>query len=107
MAFHQIYVSKFVYYQLDGLKNLIEIQVASLDNFQPVQDVPPSKIVPRLYDCGGAVDSIISILKQLHRSGLNLGFETLYDSIWHMVADLLQSKGKISGYFINSCPIAL
>ena len=39
-------------------------------------------IVPRLYGhCGGAVDSIISIVTQLHRSGFNLEFETLFESI--------------------------
>ena len=31
--------------------------------------------------CGGAVDSIISVFTQLHRSSLNLEFETLYESI--------------------------
>ena len=41
----------------------------------------PKKTVSRLYVCcGGAVDSIISIFTQLHRSSLNLEFETLYES---------------------------
>ena len=39
-------------------------------------------IVPRLCSyCGGAVDSIISVFTQLHRSGFNLEFETLFESI--------------------------
>ena len=42
----------------------------------------PSKIVPRLRGCyGGAIDSIISVFIQLHRSGFNLEFETLFESI--------------------------
>ena len=40
------------------------------------------KIVPRLCGfCGGAVDSIISVFTQLHRSSFNLEFETLFESI--------------------------
>ena len=39
-------------------------------------------VVPRLCSCcGGAIDSIILVFTQLHRSGLNVEFETLYDSI--------------------------
>ena len=39
-------------------------------------------IVPRLRGyCGGVVDSIISIFTQLHRSGFNLEFETMFESL--------------------------
>ena len=31
--------------------------------------------------CGGAVDSVISVCTQLHRSGFNLDFETSFESI--------------------------
>ena len=48
----------------------------------------PKKIVPRLFFfCGGALDSIISLFTQLHRSGFKLEFETLYESIRQLVAD--------------------
>ena len=43
-----------------------------------IQGVP--KIVPRLRGCcGGAVDSMISVFTQLHRSDLNLEFEILFE----------------------------
>ena len=49
----------------------------------------PNNIVPRLCGCcGGAVDSFISHFTQLHSSGFNLAFETLYETIWQVVADL-------------------
>ena len=54
--------------------------------------------------CGGAVDLIIPVFT-LHRSDFSLGFETLYDIIGRMVADLWQRKGKISGCFKSSTPI--
>ena len=39
-------------------------------------------IAPRLCGyCGGAIDSIISVITQLDRSGFNLEFETLFESI--------------------------
>ena len=42
----------------------------------------PKKIVPRLCGCcEGAVDSVISLFIQLHRSSFNLEFETLFESI--------------------------
>ena len=42
----------------------------------------PKIIVPRLCGyCGSTVDSIISIFTLLHRSGFNLEFETLFESI--------------------------
>ena len=41
------------------------------------------------------MNSIISVITQLHRPGFNLEFETLHESIWHVVADLWQIKGKI------------
>ena len=54
------------------------------------------KILPRLYGCcEGAVNSIISDFIQLHRSGFNVEFETLYDSNQQMVADLWLRKDKI------------
>ena len=40
------------------------------------------KIVPQLCGCcKGAVDSIISVLTQLHRPGFNLELDTLFESI--------------------------
>ena len=58
------------------------------------------KIVPCLCGCcGGAADSIISVFTQLHRSRFNLEFEILFESILHVVVDLWQRKGKISGCF--------
>ena len=40
------------------------------------------KVFARLYGyCGGSVDPIPSVFTQLHRSGFNLIFETLYESI--------------------------
>ena len=45
-----------------------------------IQGVP--KNVPGLCGCcGGDINSIISSFTQLHRSGFNLEFETLYESI--------------------------
>ena len=42
----------------------------------------PQKIVRCLYVCfGGAMDSIIFVFTQLHRSGFNLEFETLFESV--------------------------
>ena len=42
----------------------------------------PKKTVSRLSSCcGGAVDSIISVYTQLHRSGFNYEFETFFESI--------------------------
>ena len=39
-------------------------------------------ILPHLCGyCGGAVDSIISVFTQLHMSGFNLEFETMYESV--------------------------
>ena len=62
----------------------------------------PKKIVPRLCSCcGGAVDSIISVFTQLHRTGSNLEFEILLESITHVVAELWQRKGKISGCIMS------
>ena len=49
----------------------------------------PKLIVSRLCSyCGGAVDSIISVSTQLHRSCFNLEFETFHGSIRRVVADL-------------------
>ena len=67
-----------------------------------------SKIVPFLRGCcGGAVDSVISLSRQLHRSGFNLDFETLYDSARQVVDDLWQRNGEISGCFKNRTSIVL
>ena len=57
--------------------------------------------------CGGAVDSIISVFTQLHRSAFNLKFETLFESIWHVVAHLWQRKGTTRGCFKYSTSIVL
>ena len=60
------------------------------------------KFVPRLCGyCGGALDSVISVFVQLHGSSFNLEFETLFESIRHVVADLWQRKGKIGSCFEN------
>ena len=60
----------------------------------------PKKIVPCLYGyCGGAVDSIISIFTQLHRSGFNLEFEALFEPLCQVVSDLSQRTCKINGCF--------
>ena len=53
------------------------------------------------------MDSIISFFTQWRRSGFNLEFETLHESICQLVADLWQRKGKISGCFKNSTSIVL
>ena len=55
--------------------------------------------------CGGAVDLFILISTQLHRSGFDIEFETLFESIWHMVADLRQRKGRISGSIKNGTSV--
>ena len=61
--------------------------------------VCPKIIVPRLCCyCGGAVDLIISILHSCIGQALTL-FETLFESMWLVVADSWQRKGKISGGF--------
>ena len=58
------------------------------------------KIVPRLNgNFEGAIDAIISVFTQLHRSGFNLEFETLFESVGEVVADLWQRKGKRSSCF--------
>ena len=44
---------------------------------------------------------------QLHRSGFSLEFENLFDSIWPVVADLWQIKGKTGGCFKNSTFVVL
>ena len=49
--------------------------------------------------CGEAVDSVISVFTQLQRICFTLEFETLYVSIWQVVADLWQRKGKRNGFF--------
>ena len=68
----------------------------------------PKIIVPRLRGyCGGAVDSIISIFIQLHWSGFNLEFETLFESIGQAIADLWQRKRKSNGCLKNSTSVVL
>ena len=52
--------------------------------------------------CGGAVDKIILLFAQFYRSVFSLEFEILFESISHVVADLWQRNGKISGCFKNS-----
>ena len=49
--------------------------------------------------CRGAVDSIIWVFMQSHRSVFNLEFETQFESIRQVVADLWQRKDKISSCF--------
>ena len=68
----------------------------------------PKIIVFRVsYYYGGAVDSMISIFKQLQRPGVDLEFATLFESIWNVVADLWHRKSKMSCRFITSASIVL
>ena len=56
-------------------------ELVTRNSIRNIQGVP-KKNVPRLCDCcGGAIDTIISVFIQLHRSGFNLEFETLRESI--------------------------
>ena len=66
------------------------------------------KIVPRLCCCcGGAVGSIVSVFIHFHRSGFNLEFETLYELIRRVAADLWQRKGKyVVSYIFHICYIS-
>ena len=61
---------------------------------QQTQGVPEKLCLVLCDYCGGDVDSIISAVTKLHRSGFNLEFEALFDSACHLVADLWQRKGK-------------
>ena len=73
------------------------LQMPTKNSYNNIQGVA-KKIVPHLCGCsGGAVDSIISVFTQLHKSDFNLELLTLYESIWNVVADLWQRKAKISG----------
>ena len=47
----------------------------------------------------GALASIVLVFTQLHRSGFNSGFDTLFEATWRVVLDLRERKGKISGCF--------
>ena len=68
----------------------------------------PKIIMPCLCGyCGGVVDSVISVFTQLRRSGFNLEFQTLFESILRMVAKLWERKFKISGCFKNSTSVVL
>ena len=53
------------------------------------------------------MDSPISNFTQLHGSGFKLEFETLFESIWQVVADLWQRRGKIKWCFKNDNSIVL
>ena len=50
---------------------------------------------------------IVSIFAQKHRSGFNLDFETLLESIWQAVADLRQRNWTISSCFKTSNSVVL
>ena len=52
-------------------------------------------------NCGGAVDSIISVFRQ-PRSGLKLELWISLEPIWEVVADLLWRRGKMSRCFKSS-----
>ena len=45
---------------------------------------------------------IVPVFAQLHRSGHNLVYETLFESVRLLDAGLWQRMGKINGYFKNS-----
>ena len=80
---------------------LVSLKTQVSDRFQNLMIFPifsavvcPKIIVPRLYGyCGGAVDSTSSIFTHLHSIG-QACFETLYESIWQVVANLWQRKAK-------------
>ena len=62
---------------LDRLANFIQANFLMDMNMSTIKYRVSQSIVPRLFGCcGGAVDSIISIFTQLHRSGVVLEFET-------------------------------
>ena len=64
--------------------------------------------MPCLCGCrGGAVNLAISIFTQFHWLGFNVEFETLYELILQVVADLWQRKCKVSGCFKNSTSFVL
>ena len=79
-------------------KQKIDESKPIFSNVANLKSMVPKLMVPRLCGyCEGAVDSIISVFTQLYSPGFHLEFETLCESIWHVVADLWQGKGKISG----------
>ena len=82
---------------INYLHGLNSFKIRIQYNYQSQKYRVSKKILPRLCGfCGGVVDSIILVLRQLHRLGFNLKFETLYESMWQMVADLWEIKDKIS-----------
>ena len=52
--------------------------------------------------CGGAVILIVTGFILLHRRGFNSQFETMFQSVWQVIADLWQREDKINGCFKNS-----
>ena len=53
--------------------------------------------VLRFCSCsGGAVGSIILVFTQLHNPGFNLEFETLFELVWQMIADLRLLQNSFS-----------
>ena len=58
------------------------VVIISIDEEQYKYRMFPKKNMPLLCGCyGGAVCSVILDSRHLHRSGLDLEFETLYESI--------------------------
>ena len=55
--------------------------------------------------CGGAVASIVSVFAQLRRSGFNIDFETLFESILQAVTGLWQAKAKVVAQHFCCSPI--
>ena len=86
----------------DEIAHFRQVDFNSLLN--NVQDVP-KKLCPVCV--ATAQELYISVFTQVHRSSFNLEFETLLESICHVVADLWKRKGKISGCFKNSTSVFL
>ena len=66
----KVKISTFVNVRLGMLENCVKVYIGF-----------PKKVSCLCSCCGGAVDSILSIYVQLHRSGFNLEFETMFESI--------------------------
>ena len=60
----------------------------------------PKKVVYCLGGCcEGLVASIFVIFTRLRRLGLSVDFETLFESIWQVVADLWRMKRQMGDSF--------
>lgn len=57
--------------------------------------------------CGGAVTLIVQFFTQLHGIGLNLEFETVFELICQVLADLWHTKVKKNDCFKNKISFVL